>query len=50
MDGKNIYIATNHMKLEIDWDRSSGNEWSFVGESSGFKEQEVPEFIDSYFT
>lgn len=49
MDAKNIYIATSHMKSKIDWDRSSGNEWSFVGEGSDFKELEVQAFIDSYF-
>lgn len=50
MDAKNIYIATNHMKSKIDWDRSSGNEWSFVGEGNDFEEQEVQGFINSYFT
>lgn len=50
MDAKNIYIATSHMKSKIDWKKSSGNEWSFVGEGSDFKVEEVQEFIDSYFT
>ncbi|MCX2779160.1 hypothetical protein [Microbulbifer thermotolerans] len=50
MEAKSIYIATIHMKSKIDWDKSSGNEWSFVGEGSDFKELEVQEFIDSYFT
>lgn len=50
MDAKNIYIATSHMKSKIDWEKSSGNEWSFVGEGKDFKADEVQEFIDSYFT
>ncbi|MCX2833111.1 hypothetical protein [Microbulbifer thermotolerans] len=49
MDAKNIYIATSHMKSKIDRDKSSGSEWSFVGEGSDFKELEVQEFMDSYF-
>lgn len=49
MDAKNIYIATNHMKSKIDWDRTSGNEWSFVGEGSDFKEPEVQKFVDAFF-
>lgn len=50
MDAKNIYIATGLMKSKIDWERSSDDEWSFVGEGSDFKEREVQEFINSYFT
>ena len=50
MDAKNIYIAANHMKSKIHWDKLSGNEWSFVGEGCDFKAQEVQKFIDSYFT
>ncbi len=50
MDSKNIYIATSHMKSKIDWEMTSGNEWSFVGDGSNFKENEVNDFISSFFT
>lgn len=50
MDAKNIYIATSHMKTKIDWNSSFSNEWSFVGEGKDFKEVEVQEFIDSFFS
>ena len=50
MDAKNIYIATSRMKSKINWEKSSGNEWSFVGEGSDFKSSEVTDFIASYFS
>lgn len=49
MDSKNIHIACYHMKGKILWDRSSGNEWSFVGEGQDFKEHEVNNSISSFF-
>lgn len=49
MDAKNIFIACNHMKNKISWEKESGNEWSFVGEGNDFKENEVQDFVDSYF-
>ena len=49
MDSKNIHIACCHMKGKIDWERDSGNEWSCVGEGENFKENEVNEFIKSFF-
>ena len=49
MEAKNIYIATQHMKMKIVWERSSGNEWSFVGDGNDFKEQDLQKFIDLYF-
>jgi len=38
------------MKSKVDWDVASGNEWSFVGEGSDFKEAEVQDFINSFFS
>ncbi|NQZ15121.1 MAG: hypothetical protein HRT94_09915, partial [Alphaproteobacteria bacterium] len=38
------------MKTKIDWNSSFSNEWSFVGEGKDFKEVEVQEFIDSFFS
>ena len=49
MDSKNICIATSHMKSKIDWEMTSGNEWSFVGDGSDFKENKVNDFICSFF-
>lgn len=37
------------MKGKIDWERGSGNEWSFVGEGNDFKVAEVNDFIKSFF-
>ena len=49
MDSKNIHIACCHMKGKIEWEKTSGNEWSFVGEGSDFKEAAVGEFVDAFF-
>lgn len=49
MDSKNIHIACSHMKGKIDWKRDLDNEWSFVGVGNHFKENEVDNFIKSFF-
>lgn len=49
MDSKNIFLAANHMKGKIDWNKQNDNEWSYVGDKNNFQNDQVMEFINQYF-
>ncbi|GEM_PF-5469408 len=49
MGTPSIQSATRKLAKSVDWIRSDGHEWSFVGLSQEFEEAEVQRRVDGFF-